>query len=69
MAVERKKKETTLATAIRIMEQDRNPGNLHIHEGLLHKILEDLETAHHVLMIRESLDINREPDSSFMSEF
>jgi hypothetical protein len=68
-AVERKKKETTLAMAIRIMEQDSNLGNLHIHEGLLHEILEDLETAHHVLMIRESLDINREPEKSYMSEF
>ena len=28
-----------------------------------------METAHHVLMIRESLDINREPEKSYMSEF
>jgi hypothetical protein len=51
------------------MEQDSNLGNLHIHEGLLHEILGDLETAHHILMIRESLDINRETEKSFMLKF
>ena len=55
--------------AIRIMELDSNLEKLYIHEGLLHQILEDLETAHHVFMMRESLDINREPDKSYMSEF
>jgi hypothetical protein len=44
-------------------------GNLQIHEGLLHEILEDLETAHHILMIMESMDINWEPEKSFMLEF
>jgi hypothetical protein len=58
-----------LATTIRIMKQDSNLGNLYIHKGLLHEILGDLETAHHILMISESLDINREPEKSFMSEF
>jgi hypothetical protein len=51
------------------MELDSNQENLHIHEGLLHQMLENLETAHHVFMIRESLDINREPEKSCMSEF
>jgi hypothetical protein len=68
-AVDREKKETTLATAIRIMELDSNLENLHIDEGLLHQMLENLETAHPLFMIRESLDINREPEKSYMSEF
>ena len=51
------------------MELDSNLENLHIHEGLLHQILDDLETAHHVFMIRESLDINREPEKTYRSEF
>ena len=55
--------------AIRIMELDSNLENLHIHEGILHQILENLETAHHVFMIRESLDINKEPEKSYMLEF
>ena len=28
-----------------------------------------METAHHILMIRESMDINREPEKSFMLKF
>jgi hypothetical protein len=46
------------------MELDSNLENLHIHEGLLHQMLENLERAHHVFMIREALDINREPEKS-----
>jgi hypothetical protein len=45
------------------MELDSNLENLHIHKGLLHQMLENF------FILREPLDINREPEKSYKSEF
>jgi hypothetical protein len=67
-ATGRKKQEASLTTAIRIMELDLNPENVNVHEVLLH-LLENLETEHHNFVMKESLDINMEPEKSYMLEF
>ena len=51
------------------MELDLNPENVYVHEVILHQMLENLETEHHNFVMRESLDINREPEKSYMLEF
>ena len=43
-AIGRKKQEATLTTAIRVMELDLNPENVHVHKVLLYQMLENLET-------------------------
>jgi hypothetical protein len=68
-SIDRKRQETTLTTAIRVIEHVLNLENLHIHEILLHQMLENLEIEHHDFIIKESLDINMEPEKSNMSEF
>ena len=68
-AAGRKKQEASLATAIRAMELDLDPDNVPVHEVLLHQMLENLEREHHDFVGKESLDINLEPEKSYMLEF
>jgi hypothetical protein len=68
-ATGRKKQEATLTTAIRVMELNLNPEDLHVQEVLLHQMLENLETEHRKFIMKESLDINMEPERSYMLEF
>jgi hypothetical protein len=65
----RKKQEAALTTAFRVMKLDLNPDNVHVHEVLLHQMLENLETEHHDFIMKESLDIIMEPEKSYMLEF
>ena len=68
-AIGREKQEATVITAIHVMELDLNPENVHVHEVLLHQMLKNLETEHNDFVKKESLDINKEPEKSYMLEF
>jgi hypothetical protein len=69
IATWKRKQEASLTTAIHRMELDLNPENVYVHEVILHRKLENLEAEHHNFDMRESLDINREPEKFYMLEF
>ena len=61
--------EASLVTAIRVMELDRNPNNVEVHEALLQQMLHILDKEHNDFIMKEMLDVNKEPQKSYMSEF
>jgi hypothetical protein len=68
-ATGRKKQEASLVIAIRVMELDLDPENIKVHETLLQQMLGLLEDEHNEFIMKESLDVNTEPQKSYMSEF
>ena len=65
-ATGRKKQEASLVTAIRVMELDLNPDNVKVHEALLQQMLQILEKEHNEFIMKELLDVNKEPHKSYM---
>jgi hypothetical protein len=51
------------------MELDLNPDNVKVHEALLQQMLQILEKEHNDFIMKELLDLNKEPQKSYMSEF
>jgi hypothetical protein len=60
----RKKKEASLITAIHMMELNLDPDNAKFHEALLQEYLQDLEKEHNDFVMKELLDVNKEPQKS-----
>ena len=58
-----------VVTAIRVMELDLTPDNVKVHEALLQQMLQILEKEHNEFIMKELLDVNKEPQKSYMSEF
>ena len=68
-ASKRKKQESTLMTAIHQLELETNLDNIQSHAAILAQMLESLELEHNEYVVRENLDINQEPESTYMKEF
>ena len=68
-ASKRKKQESTLMTAIHQLELENNLDNIQSHAAILAQMLESLEQEHHEYVVRENLDINQEPESTYMKPF
>ena len=60
--------EASLVTTIRGMELDLDPENITNHEALLQQMLQNLEREHNDFIMQELLDVNKEPQKSYMSE-
>jgi hypothetical protein len=60
--------EASLVTTIRGMELDLDPENVTNHEALVQQMLQNLEREHNDFITKELLDVNKEPQKSYMSE-
>ena len=68
-ASQRKNQESTLMTAISQLALETNPDNIQSHVAILEQMLRALEHQHHEYVVKEKLDINADPEKSYMSEF
>ena len=68
-AARRRASEATLMTSIRQMELNTTWDNVHTHEESVRQMLKALEMDHNEYVVKEKLDINLEPERSYMSEF
>ena len=68
-AARRKKQESCLEVAIHQLALDLNPDNLGTHEQFLKQMLRDLEQDHLDYVAKENLDINLEPEKSYLNTF
>jgi hypothetical protein len=62
----RKKQEASLVTAIHVLELDLNPDNVKVRKALLQQMLQILEKEHNSFIMKELLDVNKEPQKSYM---
>ena len=62
-------KAQALITSIRAMELDMDPGNFTVHEVLTGQLLDILEREHNEYVGKEGLDINLDPEKSYIKEF
>ena len=60
----RENQEASLATAIKRMELDLTPENVHVHGKIFHSMLESLGKIHHNFIGEESLSIDMDPENS-----
>jgi hypothetical protein len=51
-----------------MMELDLDRDNAKFHEALLHEYLQDLEKEHNDFIMKELLDVIKEPQKSYMSD-
>ena len=49
------------------MGLDLDPDNVKLHEALLQEYLQDLEKEHNDFIVKERLDVNKEPQKSYMT--
>ena len=68
-AAKRKQQESSLMTAIHQLALETNPDNIHSHSAILTQMLKALEQVHHEYVIKEKLDINQEPEKSYMLDY
>ena len=68
-ASSRKAAEVTLLTSLRSMQLDEVEGNVSIHMVLTEQLLGILEKEHLDYVSKEGLDINKDPEKSYMREF
>ena len=68
-ASSRKTAEIALLTGIRAMELDEVEGNIGIHLVLTEQLLTILEKEHGDYVIKEGLDMNQDPEKSYMKEY
>ena len=61
--------QATLITSIREMEINLDAGNYMVHKMLTGQLLDILEREHNEYVIKEGLDINIEPEKSYIKEF
>ena len=65
-AADRLKAQAALTTSIRAMEMDANPENYGVHQVMTGQLLDILEREHNEYVVNERLDINLEPQKSYM---
>ena len=63
------KAQAALTTSIRAMEIDSDPANYRIHMVMTGQLMDILEREHNEYVVKESLDINKEPEKSYMKEY
>jgi hypothetical protein len=63
----RKIKEASLTAAIHMMGLDLDPDNVRLHETLIQEHLQDVEKEHNDFIVKERLDLNKEPQKSYMT--
>jgi hypothetical protein len=68
-AADRMKAQAALTTSIHAMEIDSDPANYVIHMVMTGQLLDILEREHNEYVVKESLDINKEPENSYMKEY
>ena len=68
-AASRKTAEVALMTGLRSMELDEVEGNMGIHMVLIEQLLGILEKEHLEYVQREGLDINVDPEKSYMKYY
>ena len=68
-AADRLKAQAALTTSIRAMEIDGNPENYGVHHVTTEQLLDILEREHNEYVVNEKLDINLEPQKSYMKEY
>ena len=68
-ASSRKTAEVALLTGIRAMELDEVEGNIAIHLVLTEQLLRILEKEHGDYVTKEGLDMNKDPEKSYMKEY
>ena len=68
-AADRLKAQAALTTSIRAMEIDANPENYSVHKVMTGQLLDILEREHNEYVVNEELDINLEPQKSYMKEY
>ena len=68
-ASKRKNQESTLMTAVHQLALETNPDNIQSHVAILGQMLKSLEQNHHEYVTKEQLDINLEPEKSYMLDF
>jgi hypothetical protein len=68
-AADRMKAQAALTTSIRAMEIDSNPENYGVHQVMTGQLLDILEREHAEYVVKEGLDINIEPQKSYMKEY
>ena len=68
-AADRMKAQAALTTSIHAMEIDSDPANYVIHMVMTGQLLDILEREHNEYVVKESLDINKEPEKSYMKEY
>ena len=68
-AARRRASEATLMTSINQMELNTTWDNVHTHEESVRQMLRALEMDHHDYIQKEKLDINLEPEKSYINEF
>ena len=68
-ASSRKAAEVTLLTSLRSMELDEVEGNVSIHMVLTEQLLGILERDHIEYVNKKGLDMNKDPEKSYMKEF
>ena len=68
-ASSRKTAEVALLTGLRAMELDKVEGNIGIHLVLTEQLLGLLEKEHLEYVNKEGLDMNKDPEKSYMKEY
>ena len=68
-AADRMKAQAALTTSIRAMEIDSNPENYGVHQVMTGQLLDILDREHAEYVVKEGLDINIEPQKSYMKEY
>ena len=68
-AARRKQQEAILMAAVGSMELELVPDNIPLNEAPLNQLLMALEQDHMEFVHKEGLDINREPEKSYMLEY
>ena len=68
-ASKRKNQESTLMTAVHQLALESNPDNIQSHVAILEQMLRALEQQHHEYVAKENLDINQDPEKSYMLDF
>ena len=68
-AAKRKNQESTLMTAVHQLALETNPDNFQSHVAILGQMLKSLEQNHHEYVAKEKLDINMDPEKSYMLDY
>ena len=68
-ASDRKAAETALSTALRSLELEKDERNIGVHEVLCRQLLGMLDKEHQAYVSKEGLDLQIDPEKSYLKHF